>query len=251
MEVHHHPDLHHKKKNFKEYFLEFLMIFLAVTLGFFAESYREHSVNKSHEKEYANSFYKDLQDDQKNLPELINNIQEEQLQPARSLPVLFAKTNISDPADSIYFYLRRFIRQQGIRAYITDRTYEQIKNAGEMRLITNKQIANSLIDYYKDIVLIDYLQQTLLGYKAKLLENLPLIFRSADYALAIDSLDHAIIPHVHVYLLNTDPVVVNRIVIEINDIGALSHTIKREIEKVLRENNEIKKLIANNYNVEK
>ena len=41
MEVHHHPDLHHKKKNFKEYFLEFLMIFLAVTLGFFAENIRE------------------------------------------------------------------------------------------------------------------------------------------------------------------------------------------------------------------
>ncbi len=31
MEVYHHPDLHHKKKNFKEYFFEFLMIFLAVT----------------------------------------------------------------------------------------------------------------------------------------------------------------------------------------------------------------------------
>ena len=28
MEVHHHPDLH-KKKNFKEYFFEILMIFLA------------------------------------------------------------------------------------------------------------------------------------------------------------------------------------------------------------------------------
>jgi len=40
MEVHHHPDLHHKPKKWKEYFLEFLMIFLAVTLGFFAESYR-------------------------------------------------------------------------------------------------------------------------------------------------------------------------------------------------------------------
>jgi hypothetical protein len=34
MEVHHHPDLHHKPKKWKEYFLEFLMIFLAVTLGF-------------------------------------------------------------------------------------------------------------------------------------------------------------------------------------------------------------------------
>ena len=29
MEVHHHPDLQHKKKNFKEYFLEFLMIFFS------------------------------------------------------------------------------------------------------------------------------------------------------------------------------------------------------------------------------
>ena len=41
MEVHHHPDLHHEKKKWKEYFLEFLMIFLAVTLGFIAENIRE------------------------------------------------------------------------------------------------------------------------------------------------------------------------------------------------------------------
>jgi hypothetical protein len=35
MEVH-HPKV--ESKNFKEYFLEFLMIFLAVTMGFIAES---------------------------------------------------------------------------------------------------------------------------------------------------------------------------------------------------------------------
>jgi hypothetical protein len=46
MEVHHHPDLHHRKKHWKEYFLEFLMIFLAVTLGFFAESIRENISDK-------------------------------------------------------------------------------------------------------------------------------------------------------------------------------------------------------------
>jgi hypothetical protein len=33
MEVHYHPNV--EKKNFKEYFLGFLMIFLAVTMGFF------------------------------------------------------------------------------------------------------------------------------------------------------------------------------------------------------------------------
>lgn len=52
MEVHHHPDLHHGKKKWKEYFLEFLMIFLAVTLGFFAETYREKISEKHREKDY-------------------------------------------------------------------------------------------------------------------------------------------------------------------------------------------------------
>ena len=61
MEVHHHP--HVEKKNFKEYLLEFVMIFLAVTMGFFAESYREYSVEKSRSREYAKSLIHDLEKD--------------------------------------------------------------------------------------------------------------------------------------------------------------------------------------------
>jgi hypothetical protein len=56
IEVHHHPDVHHKRKKIKEYFLEFLMIFLAVTMGFFAESLRKHVNENSKENEYINSF---------------------------------------------------------------------------------------------------------------------------------------------------------------------------------------------------
>jgi hypothetical protein len=63
MEVHHHPDLHHKPKKWKEYFLEFLMIFLAVTMGFFAESYREHLVEIKKEREYVKSLVEDLKSD--------------------------------------------------------------------------------------------------------------------------------------------------------------------------------------------
>ena len=51
MEVHHHP--HVEKKKFKEYFLEFLMIFFAVTLGFFAENIRETLTERHNAKEYA------------------------------------------------------------------------------------------------------------------------------------------------------------------------------------------------------
>lgn len=44
MEVHHHPHdpaAPHHKKNWKSYFWEFLMLFLAVFCGFLAENQRE------------------------------------------------------------------------------------------------------------------------------------------------------------------------------------------------------------------
>jgi hypothetical protein len=63
MEVHHHPDPHHKTKKFKEYFLEFLMIFLAESLGFIAENLREHISDRSKEGEYIEAFIRNLQDD--------------------------------------------------------------------------------------------------------------------------------------------------------------------------------------------
>src|SRR5947209_12892314 len=62
MEVHHHPDLH-KKKNFKEFFLEFVMIFLAVTLGFIAENVREDISRHQQEDNYVLSLINDLKED--------------------------------------------------------------------------------------------------------------------------------------------------------------------------------------------
>ena len=60
MEVH-HPKV--ENKNFKQYFLEFIMIFLAVTLGFFAESVRENISNNEHAKLLTEQLVKDLKTD--------------------------------------------------------------------------------------------------------------------------------------------------------------------------------------------
>ena len=56
MEVHHHSQV--EKKNFKEYFLEFLMIFLAVTLGFFAENLREYFSDRQKENQFMHCLQK-------------------------------------------------------------------------------------------------------------------------------------------------------------------------------------------------
>ena len=78
MEVHHHPQLEHKAKPWKEYLLEGLMIFFAVTLGFFAENYRE-TISESHrENEFAKVLYAELLDDSSAVAgKLANRLQKE------------------------------------------------------------------------------------------------------------------------------------------------------------------------------
>jgi hypothetical protein len=70
MEVHHHPEV--EKKGFKEYVFEGLMIFLAVTMGFFAESLREHIADSKKEKQIIAALVKDIKKDTASLNNAIN-----------------------------------------------------------------------------------------------------------------------------------------------------------------------------------
>lgn len=60
-------------KKWGEYLLEFLMLFLAVFLGFVAENIREHSVEGRKEKEYIKSIIADLKTDSVNLQFIVYN----------------------------------------------------------------------------------------------------------------------------------------------------------------------------------
>jgi hypothetical protein len=62
MEVHHPHHPTHKKK-WSEYILEFVMLFAAVTLGFFAENIREHQVVEEHKVQNLTAMIGDLKQD--------------------------------------------------------------------------------------------------------------------------------------------------------------------------------------------
>jgi hypothetical protein len=62
MEVHHSHHPTHKKK-WSEYIIEFVMLFAAVTLGFFAENQREHYVEGLRETQFMESLMEDLAKD--------------------------------------------------------------------------------------------------------------------------------------------------------------------------------------------
>src|SRR5262245_12335887 len=65
MEVHHPHHLAHKKK-WSEYLLEFLMLFLAVFLGFTAENIRERKIERHREHQFIESLAQDVKADTAN-----------------------------------------------------------------------------------------------------------------------------------------------------------------------------------------
>ncbi|MFN6244678.1 MAG: hypothetical protein ACK4V7_01040 [Chitinophagaceae bacterium] len=71
MEVHHHS--HHPKK-WKEYVTEFVMLFTAVTLGFFAENYREGIVEQHKKEKLLHSVVDNFKLDKKEIETHRNQI---------------------------------------------------------------------------------------------------------------------------------------------------------------------------------
>jgi hypothetical protein len=143
MEVHHHP--HVEKKNFKEYLFEGLMIFLAVTMGFFAESYREHLSDRSKEKEYMTSLNEDMKTDTLNLTKGILALQERVMQLDSLVLLLNNSDSNSTQVNDMYYFARWATRKKSFHS--TDRTLTELKSSGSFRLLTNSKLPESILEY--------------------------------------------------------------------------------------------------------
>ncbi|HMH34056.1 MAG TPA: hypothetical protein VK543_13550 [Puia sp.] len=144
MEVHHHPDLHHNKKKFKEYFLEFLMIFLAVTLGFFAEQIREDFTDHSREKQYMKLMIEDLKSDTVLLSSNVRRRQQ-RTEMIDSLIYLLTSPFIKENGNTIYFFARSI--SPPLNIFPNDRTIQQLKSSGSLRLIRDLNVSNGIMAY--------------------------------------------------------------------------------------------------------
>jgi hypothetical protein len=150
MEVHHHPDLHHKPKPWKEYFLEFLMIFLAVTLGFIAENLREHITDHSKEKQYIAGIIRNLKDDTANLGHVIGSARRQVKGIDSMLKLSHVPMAIDSNRKSFYYYaIGYFYNSSSFRS--NDVTLQQLKSTGDYRLIAKDHVVDSLTKYDADV----------------------------------------------------------------------------------------------------
>ncbi len=150
MDAHQHVDNYPKPKKWKEYFLEFLMIFLAVTLGFLAENFREHLNDRGKEKQYIESFIHNLRDDTTRLRHVIkSNVR--QLNGLDSL-LMLSDANMAFDSNRKLFY-SYVIRYCYTSSTFTsnDATLQQLKSTGDYRLIEKANVADSLTKYESEI----------------------------------------------------------------------------------------------------
>jgi hypothetical protein len=246
MEVHQHSPTARKK--FTHYLFEFFMLFLAVFCGFLAEDVREHRVEKERERIFIKSFYQDLTADERDLQTIIDNLGKEANR-ADSLFLSLSIADITTPANLIYMDLRGITRSSATNLYVNDRTIVQLRNSGGMRLIQNKNVSDSIVDYYKEVETIQFLNQESITIKRSLREKCQTILKGTYFAKTIDSTNQVINPAEILYLRSTDANAINGCLFDINNIRGLSGGLKGRIIKLRNRAGNIKKFIAAEYHI--
>jgi hypothetical protein len=143
MEVHH---AHVEKKRFKDYLLEGLMIFIAVTMGFFAENLREKIDAREKEREYVNSLINNLEQDKISLTSAINDNQKKLTGLDSLLSLSHKKITDHNTKQLLYTF-----SQPSVTFYSSfssnDATMIQLKNAGGLEYIKRAHVADSIAMY--------------------------------------------------------------------------------------------------------
>jgi hypothetical protein len=142
MEVHAHS--HTARKKWTHYLWEFLMLFLAVFCGFLAEYQLEHKIEKDREKQYMTSMVQDLRSDTLMLKSNVT-LRQSRLIMIDSLIRMLNSTDRNKYGNDIYYFARSISPPANI--FPNDGTIQQLKSSGNLRLIRNNNITNSIMAY--------------------------------------------------------------------------------------------------------
>ena len=148
METHAHH-LHKAPGNkFWHYFFEFLMLFLAVFCGFVAENFREEKVEHNREKQYLQSMIEDLARDTSEIAGVVFQIDSFFLPVFKNATDFLYRGDFSDSSvNKMYEYIPNSITFLTVN--FEDRTINQLKNSGNLRMIRNNAVTDSLAEYWQ------------------------------------------------------------------------------------------------------
>jgi len=149
MEVHHPHHPSHKKK-WSEYFLEFLMLFLAVTLGFFAENIREHQVLVERKNQNLEGIVQDLRKDSFQLAERISEyvIAMNNLEDQKFASYQYGKNQLDESNYLDYIIQKNDTLAVGLSFFINNSGYKNTIASGSLSVINSIKIKQLIAEYY-------------------------------------------------------------------------------------------------------
>ena len=121
------------------------MLFMAVFCGFLAELQLEHYIEHQREKKYIERVYKDLKKDTAFYNQYKNHLSGVYHLMDSMITLLHTDTYKNNP-DQFYLMGLRARASRYFEYYNT--AFEQMKTSGNLRLIQNEQLLDSLVNYY-------------------------------------------------------------------------------------------------------
>jgi hypothetical protein len=150
MEVHQHGH-HAGKKNWKSYIWEFLMLFFAVFCGFLAEWRLEVMIENHREQEYIHSIVEDINADVKQTDNLVVNVQS-RIDLIDSLLQEITSAKIEENSNNAN---KLWLSTIGFPDFVqNDRTIQQLKSSGSLRIIRNKKVSDQIMEYDQTVRLL-------------------------------------------------------------------------------------------------
>lgn len=168
MEVHAHS--HTPRKKWSHYFWEFLMLFLAVFCGFLAEYKLEHVIENQREETLMRSLTDDLRADELALTKYYN-WRKEIDRDFDSVLQLLSESYPDSNASLIYQKSNAAVLRFGLPD-IHEGTIQQLKNAGGLRLIRNKEVLNEINEHYLTVTRMKSIYEVEVLLRVKLVETM-------------------------------------------------------------------------------
>ena len=221
-----------KKSSWKKYAMEFLMVFAAITLGFFAENQREKWGENTRGVQYAQRLLKDLDLDSIRMEEVKANYNSREQQINTLIPLMQAGLEEKPFLDSLFTYFTlpgSASLVTGINFVENLATRDELKS-GNMRLIRSDSIVQHLSMYARR-------EQIFLGnqtrYREKRIELLELMEEVYDMPrLGFERLEGKK-PEPH--LLPLDPKQLRKVANTVTHLQGMINNLEVNVETIAEE----------------
>ncbi|MCS5491332.1 hypothetical protein [Algoriphagus limi] len=197
---------------------DFFLLFLAVFCGFLAENYRESLSNKTIEKEYMLSLVEDLKSDTASLNTYIT-FKKNKSHLMDSLANMIVSEEKHLLGNQIYFLARQVFNDSPF--VYSDGTIQQLKNAGNLRLIKKRLVVEELLKYEKKVIVLHDWDENDTRTKSTFREMGGKVFNSQALNATMDEELNFVVPTTNPELVTDDFQTLNELAFQIHYLSKM------------------------------